>query len=194
MFRIILPLIIMAMPLSVEAGGNLVKNGNFTKKLEHWKVEFPETNESKYNDNHRYVKLVAAPRSRGKCVEFTLTAPVAASQGVKAITDFIPICQGVTYEYGAEIFRDGPQVKIFIEGYEKDPEQTEAGNDCYLGFSRVYRAPIHVKTNNRAWHTVSRRFEPPKQFRPSHVIIKLYAYHPAGKVYFRDVFLRKARQ
>ncbi len=181
--------------LPLRAGDNLVANPAFKKRLKEWKVEFPEPNETKYANNHNWIKVVKAPGKAGKkAIEFALSGSVAASEGVKAVTPLLEIEEGANYEFGAELKSMAPACKIFLEGYKKDPEYTENGNDRYAGFVRVYRATIHVKVPRGKWGVASRVLKPPKRYQPTHVLIKLYAYWPAGKVYYTNVFLRKTKK
>lgn len=174
------------------AGENLVPDPDFRHGLEHWKVRFPEPNETKYANNHQWVSVAAAPGG-GKALKMVSKGSVAASEGVKAVTPMIEIDPEGSYEFGAETWSSGTAVKIFIEGYQKDPERTEAGADAYPGYVRVYRKTMHVKTPPKKWgkslqelHFAQRH----KRYRPDALLIKLYCYWPAGEVYFRDVTLR----
>ena len=99
-------------------------------------------------------------------------------------------------EFGAEVYSTGPSPIIFIEGYQVDEERTENGNDRYAGFVRSYRATIHVKNAKGKWAPQSRILHPgakPKRYRPTHMLVKLYAFHPQGDIYWRKVFLRKVK-
>lgn len=170
---------------------NLVPNPRFADELKHWQVEFPEANETKYQNNHTWTHVVADPAGGGKCLEFTLTGAVAASEGVKACTELIPVEVGASYEFGAEVMSTAPSPIIFIEGYKVDPTQTVAGDNQVPGYARCYRATIQVKGAGKDWKRETREITPKKGYQPTHMIVKLYGYYPEGKVYFRNVFLRK---
>ncbi len=175
----------------LRAGDNLVRNPDFAAGLEHWTATFPEPNETNYSRNHLWVKVVQVD---GKpALEYTLSAPVAASEGVKTVSDLIEVDPARSYEFGAEVWSAAPSLILFLEGYREDPERTEKGNDQYPGYVRTYRATIFVKGEKNAWQTVRRRISPMLKRRdkaPTHVLIKLYAYHPPGVARFRNVFLR----
>jgi len=193
-FKISALLVAALFGLPAFAGPNLVKNGEFTKQLEHWKVDFPQPNETKYLENPKWVAVVDNPQGSGTALKFTLNGNVAASQGVKACTEMMEVNPDANYEFGAELFTKGPTLKVFLEGYIKDEAQQVVGNDFYPGFSRVYRCVIHVRSGQGGWATeklAARLAKLEKRYKPTHVVIKLYAYWPEGEVYWRNVFLRK---
>ena len=182
---------------AVQKGdGNLVRNGDFARGLEGWTATFPEANETKYAKNHACVSAADAPNAAAgaKAVKFTLTKSVAESQGVKAVTPLMEVDPVASYEFGAELLTLGPSAIIFVEGYRRDPSQTAAGNDQYPGFVRCYRATIQPKCGRGAWSPQARTIELGKlreKYRPTHLLVKLYAFNPAGDIFFRNVFLRK---
>lgn len=188
--------LLLALAVPLRAGEqNLLPNGDFGKGLARWKVTFPEANETKYSRNHDWITVVDSPGGGGKAVRFVLSEGVAASEGVKAVTEMVEIDPAGAYEFGADVFTRGPTLKMFIEGYVKEPKQQVAGNDMYPGFVRVYRASIHVRTGPEAWSTQRRVFDlskAPKANRPTHVLVKIYAYWPKGEAFYRNVFLRPA--
>ena len=174
-------------------GENLVPNPDFKGgTLEQWKATFPEPNETKYARNHQWIAVVDAPKATGKAACFTLNGAVAASEGVKLLTVMMPVEKGKTYEFGADVYSEGPSPIIFIEGYQKDETQTDDGNDHFKGYARVYRATIFVKNAGGKWATQTRTITPPEKerYQPTFMLIKLYGYYPEGKVYFKNVFLR----
>lgn len=172
---------------------NLVPNPDFRRGLENWKVRFEEPNETKYARNHEWIEVVADPHDGGRCIQFALTPAVAASEGVKAVTPLIEIETGVDYEFGADVMTLGPAVKIMLEGYYVDPEQTAAGGDNYPGFRRIYRKVIHARGATDSWKPFYQDISPPARYQPTHVVVKLYAYHPAGQVMFRNVRLSRTQ-
>ncbi len=180
---------------SGDAGRNLVSNSDFSHGLKDWQVRFAEPNEEKYARNHQWVKDVFTPDDGpGFSLEFKLTPEVAASEGVKAVTGLMELADGVKYEFGADVQTRGPAVKIFVEGYVRDPEQRESGNDQYPGFRRVYRKTIHVKGTIGEWQAWRQTINPPARYEPTHAVIKLYAYLNPGLVYFRNVVLQPTRE
>jgi hypothetical protein len=193
--RIIGAVICAGSVFSARAGpgdANLVRNADFSRGLEHWQVTFLEPNEKKYHRNHEWVEVVSNPDGPGKCLQFSIPPAVAASEGVKAVTPLMPIETGVQYEFGADVWTSGTALIIFIEGYREDPEQQTAGDNFYPGYRRIYRKTIQFKGGPGKWQTARAVAAPPKRYQPTHVLIKLYAYYPAGTVRFRNVVLRPA--
>jgi hypothetical protein len=182
----------LAGPLA--AGENLVANPDFSAGLAPWNATFAEPNETKYARNHQWVEVVAAPGAKGQAVKFSLNGAVAASEGVKLSTPLIPLHAegGQRFEFGADILTEGPSLIIFFEGYQVDATQQDKGNDHFAGYARSYRATLFVKDPPGKWATVRREITLPKQakYLPSHALLKLYAFHPAGTAYFRNVYLR----
>lgn len=173
---------------------NLVPNGDFAKGLEGWQVQFLEPNETKYAHNHEWVSVVDAPKASGKAIKFEFGAGPASSEGVKAITGLIPIDPAGSYEFGADLLSTGSTMKIFLEGYKVSPEHQDQGSDQFAGYVRCYRKVIHVKSGVGAWATERQvadigTLKP--RYQPTFVVIKLYAYWPAGTVHYRNVFLRQ---
>jgi hypothetical protein len=193
-------MLLLSCAFVVQGGDdNLLPDPSLKEGLKHWKTTFPEPNETKYARNHEWVTTESAPKASGKAITFTLNGKVAASEGVKASSPLIPVDAEKAYEFGADVLSSGCAVKIFIEGYKEDPEYTEAGNDRYPGFRRCYRCVIHYKGKPGQWQQAiqtfpiakkGKRLALRKRHQPTHVLIKLYAYHPAGTVHFRNVFLR----
>jgi hypothetical protein len=189
----ILLLLLFSLPLNAQT--NLIANSGFDQKdnpLAHWIVTFKEKNETKYHRNHKWVSIVT-DSDKGACLQFAFPEDVAASEGVKALTQMIPVKPDSAYTFGAELKSAGPSVIVFLEGYKVDPEQKQNGHDFFAGYSRIYRATIHVKSPKGLWSREARTIKPPKRFQPTHMMIKLYAFHPKGKVLFKNVFLRRER-
>ncbi len=176
---------------AVAGAQNLVPNPDFKNGLETWKVRFEEPNETKYAKNHQWIEIISDPKGSGRCMQFSLNPAVAASEGVKAVTPLIEIEKGVEYEFGAEAMSLGPTVKMMLEGYYVDPDQKAAGGDNYPGYRRIYRKVIHARGAADSWKPFYQTISPPKRYQPTHVVIKLYAYHPAGKAMFRNVRLEQ---
>lgn len=191
-FTVFLTVFIFA--YGVRGGENLVLNPDFEYGLAYWKADFPAPNETKYADNQKFVSVVDNPDGEGRVVLLDIAPEVASSQGVKAVTRLMRIEKGASYQFGAEVYTTGSSVKIFLEGYREDPAQNEAGHDKYPGLRRVFRKTIHVRQKANEWgEWYQVAAAPPARYQPTIVLVKLYGYHPAGKVYFRHVVLEKVR-
>ena len=187
----------VVVPKAIEVGANLVSNPNFrkgAKGLEFWQIEFLEGNETKYSANHLAVDVVQAPELPGKkAIHFTVDVAAAASQGIKASSTLIKVTPDRVYEFGANVKSSGCACKVFLEGYVEDPEQKKTGSDLIPGFTRVYRSVLHVSVPAGAWGVADRVIDftqIKERYRPTHLLVKLYAYWPAGQVHYTDVFLQ----
>lgn len=196
--RLSITFALVALPLLFAGEKNLVPNADFSDGLEHWKVTFPEPNETKYAENHKHCSIVRNPDGPGKALLFTIPPKVAASEGVKALTPLIRIDPRKSYEFGADIRTTGTEPIVFIEAYEEDPSRTEKGSDAYEGFVRTYRATLFAKHNVKGrkneWVRCRREIHPwtkPKRYWPTHMAVKLYAFWPTGEVHWRNVVLRE---
>jgi len=188
---------------SEPSSKNLVSNPHFDQNLEGWQASFPEANETKYARNSEWITITTVGDDKSKIsdddpadpqdkiVTFTLSKQVAASEGVKLVSDLMPVDPTYSYRFGADVQTHGPKPIIFLEGYQVDSERKESGSDQIPGYVRVWRATIHVKEGKGLWQRATRVINFPKQerFRPAFIRIKLYAYHPAGEVSFDNVFL-----
>ncbi len=184
-------------PVEQKAGGNLVKNGDFATGLEAWTAVFPGANETKYAKNQAAVSVADVPGATAgaKALKFSLSRAVAESQGVKAVTPLMAVGAVPACEFGAEVMVRGPSVILFAEGYRADPSQKESGNDQYPGYVRCWRATLFPKCGPGVWSPQARTVnlaKLPERNRPTHILLKLYAYGAAGEAIFRNVFLRGA--
>jgi hypothetical protein len=187
----------VVVPKEVVVGANLVPNPDFkkgAKGLEFWQTEYLEGNETKYSANHLAAEVVPAPDLPGKkAILFTVDVAAAASQGIKAQSALIRIVPDRVYEFGANVKSSGCACKVFLEGYVEDPEQKKSGSDQIPGFSRLYRSVLHVAAPPGQWGVADRVIDftqVKERYRPTHLLVKLYAYWPAGQVYYTDVFLQ----
>lgn len=175
-----------------DVNDNLLKNGDFTQSLSHWKIRFDAPTETKYGRNHEWITVERQVQGAPAAIRFTLTPAVAASEGVKASTPLIPLKPETAYEFGCRIRSQGPSAKVILEGYQRDPERTDDGADQIPGFKRIYRAVIHPKDISGEWSRHRRVIHPPTRYQPTHVLIKLYAYLGTGEIHFTDVYLEQA--
>jgi hypothetical protein len=192
--RIFLPLLSLLLLAGSRSGGpaeNLLPDPGFRQLSRHWQVRFPEANETKYANNHKAVRL-ATSRAGVRCLEFRLDQGTAASQGVKTCSKLIAVQPGRAYTFGVSFQTEGPKPIVFLEGYRVAPGQELAGDNHYPGFERIYRATIQPQPAAGEWQTVQRTVKPPPRYQPSHLLLKLYAYWPAGTIRFRDPFLCSA--
>jgi len=170
-------------------GPNLVKNPSFELGLEH--PQFWEPFGKSYH--HGGVSWVASPEGKGKCIRFKMGAGVAGGPGIGYYGDRISIKDGKIYRFSIRVRSDGPTVKIFLKHYKLFP----AGPNEEKGqWRETRRAPLNCKGGERGkWKTYTRDFRPHRDDKhdPSVTRVELYAYHPAGTVYFDDAVMKKLK-
>ena len=170
-------------------GPNLVKNPGF----EEADGDHPAFWDAWGKDyHHKMVQWVDAPGpgGNGKCMKFEMNADIAGSYGVGYYGDPIDISDGKRYRFSVRVKSMGPAVKIFLKHYRYFPAK---GNETE-GQWRVTRdAPMNCRGSNGQWTEFVRDFSPHRNdaHDPSRTRVELYAYWPAGIVYFDDVVMKK---
>lgn len=190
----LLVLLLVGAVAPLHAGDNLVRNPSFADGLKHWMTAW-EGSGYYGEENGKRISLVADPthEKAGKVMLFDIPPNVAANEGVAAATLIFEVQPYAVYEFGADVYSTGTAPVIFLEGYRANPEQTHQNYEEQRGYERFYRASIHVKNGRGSWATQKRRIDlsdKAARYQPTHVQIKLYAYYPAGKVYWTNVYMR----
>jgi len=168
---------------------NLVKNPSFELGADH--PQFWEPFGKSYHQGG--VSWVASPEGKGKCIKFQMDGGVAGGPGVGYYGDPISIKDGTIYRFSVRVRADGPTVKIFLKHYKLFPP---GPNEKEGQWRETRRAPLNCKGGERGkWKTYTRDFRPHRNDKhdPSITRVELYAYHPAGTVYFDDVVMKKLK-
>ena len=187
-----------------EDGPNLVKNPGFEDGEEspaNWDVIGSK------DYHHGMVSWVDAPGpdGHGKCIKFEMNTDIAGSYGVAYYSDPIDTSEGTRYRFSVRVMSMAPAVKIFIKHYAWFPSR---GNETEGQWRETRRAPMDCYGAGPAWKTFTRDFNPrlkdhgynttkdldkerAKLHDPKITKIDLYAYWPAGTVYFDDVVLKR---
>ena len=165
---------------------NLVRNGHF---------EAPNAagdGPAHWQPVEREMAWVACPDGPGKALRFRMSASTAATYGLDFYSDPFPIEPGATYRFSVRVKSLGPTTKVFLKGYHEFPPM-----EGYPAERReTYRRQVHPKGEKGRWETVVAEFVPGAtrpEHRPTFLKVDLYAYHPAGEVYWDDVVLKKVR-
>lgn len=159
----------------------LCVNGGFSKGRElpeGWTVVRP--------DCAAQVKWLTRPGGpeADKCLAYAMTRETADGTGIAVLSDYLPVEEGAHYRAACEILSRGPKVILFVKGYaEVEGQRREVFN---------HQARYYPEKPGR-WE---RRGT--EAFSPQHPLAKvrwlrvmLYAYHPAGEVFFDNVSVRK---
>ena len=132
------------------------------------------------------------PDGNGKVIRYEMDEGVAGGYGLDFYSDWIAIEPGATYRFSCRYKSMGPTPKIFLKGYHAFPAM-----DGYEAQRReTYRRQVHPAGQKKQWNTVTADFIPlslnPDQ-TPTFLKVDLYAYWPAGVIYWDDIVLKKVR-
>jgi len=121
-----------------------------------------------------------------KCLAYRMKPAAADSSGIAVLSAEVAVEEGAYYRVGADILSKGPSVIIFVKGYADFDGQMR---EIYNHQARYY------PEKKGEWE---RRLT--EAFRPRHPWLKvkslrvmLYAYHPAGDVYFDNVSVKQVQ-
>jgi len=132
------------------------------------------------------------PDGTGKVIKFDMNEATAASYGLDFYSDWIAIEPGATYRFSCRYKSLGPTVKIFLKGYFLWP-----GGDGYPpDWRESYRRQVHPAGEKKTWNSVTADFVPDAfkaDQKPLRLKVDLYAYYPAGVVFWDDIVLKKVR-
>lgn len=160
---------------------NLLANGAFTRNLSGWTPNFP-----------RFVSV-----ERGRLV-FDVHKSIAGGHGLEMLSDYIPVEPGAHYELSLRVRSHKPSVITWVKGYAEFPARSEGEREVDPRrevFRHQMRPASQEEPGPDGWIEVATH-----PFRPRHpkvavtwMRVKLYGYHPPGKVEFDDVALRKVQ-
>jgi hypothetical protein len=119
-----------------------------------------------------------------RCLTYTLTTKTADNEGLAMASEYLPVKEGAYYQASVEILTEKPTVIFWVKGYtEVNGEKRE-----------TYRHQVKFYPEKKGeWERLTTRpFRPRQPWQKVESIrIVLYAYHPAGKVSFDNVWLRR---
>ena len=134
------------------------------------------------------------PDGPGKCIVFRMSKGVAGMEGVAYYTKFFDITPGATYRLQVHVKSLAPTVKIFVKYYAwlHTPGEPEGQ------WREVGRSPLNCKGPKGQWGVHRRDCHPKvyltrakRTYTPKKCRIGLYAYWPAGVVYFDDLVFKQ---
>jgi len=169
-----------------EEAPNLVANPGFEQ------ADADGRGPAHWQDPEPQMAWTANPDGPGKVLKYDMNAGTAGSYGLDFYSDFIAIEAGAAYRFSCRYKTLGPTPKVFLKGYHAFPAQ-----HGYAAQRReTYRRQVHPKGGKGQWHTVTADFIP-EATKPEHsptcLKVDLYAYWPAGVIYWDDVVLKKVR-
>ena len=167
-------------------GPNLVKNPGFEQAAPGGKGP------ALWQDVEPQMAWVSNPDGPGKVIRYDMNEDTAGGYGLDFYSDWIPLEPGATYRFSCRYKSMAPTPKIFLKGYHAFDAQ-----EGYAAQRReTYRRQVHPVGEGGQWNSVTADFIPestqPDQM-PTFLKVDLYAYWPAGVIYWDDVVLKKVR-
>jgi len=165
---------------------NLIRNPGFEE------ADADGKGPAHWQDLEPQMAWTAGPDGPGKVIKYDMNVATAGGYGLDFYSDWIAIEAGATYRFSCRYKTLGPTPKVFLKGYHPFPAQ-----HGYPAQRReTYRRQVHPKGRKGEWNTVTADFIP-EATRPEHapafLKVDLYAYWPAGVIYWDDVVLKKVR-
>lgn len=134
------------------------------------------------------------PDGDGKCIVFRMSEAVAALEGDYYFSDFFDIEPGATYRIAYRVKTLAPTCKIFVKYYDWLHTPSEPAGQ----WREVGRTQINCRTERGKWVAEQRECHPQiyvtraqRTYTPKKCRVGLYAYWPAGVVYWDDVVFKK---
>jgi len=169
-----------------RTGPNLVKNPGFEQPDPSGKGP------ADWQPPEDQMSWVPNPDGPGKVIKYDMNAETAGGYGLDFYSDWIPIDPHATYRFSCRYKTLGPTPKIFLKGYHP----FEAMDGYPAQRRETYRRQVHPKGDKGQWNTVEADFIPesinPDQ-PPTFLKVDLYAYWPAGVIFWDDIVLKKVR-
>ncbi len=135
---------------------------------------------------------VTNPDGPGKVLKYDMNKATAGSYGLDFYSDWIPIEAGAIYRFSCRYKTLAPTPKIFLKGYH--PFEAAGGYPAQR--RETYRRQVHPSGGKGQWNSVTADFIPqstrPAQ-TPTFMKVDLYAYWPAGVIFWDDIVLKKVR-
>jgi len=135
-----------------------------------------------------------SPDEAGKCIAFRMSEGVAGMEGDYYFSDFFDIEPGATYRLAYRVKTLAPTCKIFVKYYAWLQTVTEPEGQ----WREVGRTQINCRTEKGKWTAEQRYCHPQvyltrseRTYTPKKCRVGLYAYWPAGVVYWDDVAFKK---
>jgi len=174
-------------------GPNLCSNPGFEDG-----EKFPDRWRVLRSDCVPHVSWGESPGRKGRCLQYDMPKAVAASQGIMTFSAPIGIEVGATYRLHGEVLTDRPTLISFTKGHAFVKGTEGEG----FSWREVWRRKKTIEVEKGKWQPftidmhpgvdVIRKGEPmPIAHRLKFIRIGLYAYWPAGKVYWDNVVFKK---
>jgi hypothetical protein len=165
-------------------GPNLVKNPGFEL------TDATGKNPADWQALEDQMAWVPNPDGAGKVLKYDMNQATAETYGLDFYSDWIAIEPGATYRFSCRYKSLGPTPKVFLKGYFLWP-----GGDGYAPqWRESYRRQVHPSGPKSQWNSVTADFVPDAfkaDQKPLRLKVDLYAYYPAGVIFWDDIVLKK---
>lgn len=188
----------------VAPGINLLKNGDFEKGTawpEGWeKTKAPGGNEK--TQAGVKIELADGGAGHGRVLHMTMDQAAAEAPGMMLLSEPVAVAQGKTYHVSVEVKSMGPAVMLFVKGYGIAPGRGGSGGTE----TAIFTKPQSSRLKTGQWGVMSFDFTPQTNTlseaarrvyakkgitvpvsKVDRIRVELYAYYPAGEVYFDNV-------
>jgi len=176
-----------------KTGPNLCRNPGFEEG-----ERFPDAWRVLRSDCVPHVSWGEPPGRDGKCLRYDMPKAVAASQGIMTFSAPIPVEVGATYRLQGEVLTDRPTLISFTKGFAFVKGTEDEG----FSWREAWRRKKTLEVEKGQWQPFTIDMHPGvdviRKGEPMHVAhrlkfirIGLYAYWPAGKVYWDNVVFKK---
>ncbi len=139
---------------------------------------------------------VVTPGARGYCLMLRTNLFIAQNNGLACESTWIPVTQGHRYRFEVQYHSTAPRIRIFINGFDYNPDQFSRANNRASQRREIYRCQVLPVTQNTGWSQTGIDFTPEalKGMRKQHPVkwvrIDFFSYLNAGDAFFRSVQLR----
>jgi hypothetical protein len=121
-----------------------------------------------------------------KCIACNMNKKTAAAEGIMLASDYLPVKKDAYYQASVEILSKRPKMIFWVRGYiDMDGQK----RPTYRHQVRFYPED---KKRSRFERLTTQPFKPrnPKA-KVEYIRVMIYAYHPAGKIYFDNAWLKR---
>lgn len=164
-------------------------NGDFSK---------PDTKDKKWPAGWKLIRPDLRPqvswaqrpggRKGDKCIAYNMNKKTAAAEGIMLASDYIPYKKGDYYQASVEILSRKPKMIFWVRGY------IDMDNQKRPTFRHQVRFYPEDKKGRKFERLTTKPFKPRNPTAEvQYIRVMIYAYHPAGKIYFDNAWLKRVK-
>ncbi len=130
---------------------------------------------------------------RGAVLHYAIPTAVAATTGLFCYSPYIPIEPETHYQVSFEAKTMKPSIILFVKAY-RDME-VQGYEETTTLRQEVFKHQVRFYGKKGEWGRLTSKPFLPRSVKPdhmpTHLRVQLYAYHPAGEVFFDNVTVRR---